>query len=404
MDARKIQFLIAIQREIDKLEEQEGESARVERLKSRFYNVAPLIEFAQSLPQKDPTSSLKKVSNDSGQEATEGPVEVQAQGTSGSKQELFHYPRTAKERLSFFSTNDVYKQFTHHVSNDAFSFESLMESVNWHKDFAGEFNELNTASAYRLRYFMLTPVINEKKYYANNERGFWTYNYVIPIGWGSPEVEAWCRENPNRYPSAMPIPKEKQKPSKYESWVKYSTFGNVIQRFKHDIEQRTDDPAQTFDRLLRNSLAEVDLNRDLKPEMVDKDFKSVTFYADLVQLKKALHYIFTWILHEKRQSNRVRITLRDDDAEKKYELAIFHVGAYLYKPKQGQKIDGTGGDTSVVRAVLRSVCDWTAIYSFSDGTSLAFPYLTDGCNVREPVEGYDVLYEGGITHKLSFYK
>ena len=46
MDPRKIQFLIAMQREIDKVESQEGESStRVERLKSRFYDVVEVAEM-----------------------------------------------------------------------------------------------------------------------------------------------------------------------------------------------------------------------------------------------------------------------------------------------------------------------------------------------------------------------
>lgn len=45
MDPRKIQFLIAMQREIDKVEAREGEtSTRVERLKSRFYDVVEVAD------------------------------------------------------------------------------------------------------------------------------------------------------------------------------------------------------------------------------------------------------------------------------------------------------------------------------------------------------------------------
>ena len=48
MDPRKIQFLIAMQREIDKVESREGESStRVERLKSRFYDVVEVAEITE---------------------------------------------------------------------------------------------------------------------------------------------------------------------------------------------------------------------------------------------------------------------------------------------------------------------------------------------------------------------
>lgn len=42
MDSRKLNFLIAVQREIDKLEEREGDSKKVEKLKSKFYDLVEL--------------------------------------------------------------------------------------------------------------------------------------------------------------------------------------------------------------------------------------------------------------------------------------------------------------------------------------------------------------------------
>jgi hypothetical protein len=48
MDARKIHFLIGMQREIDKLEAKEGNTPKIERIKSRFYDVVEVDEVANS--------------------------------------------------------------------------------------------------------------------------------------------------------------------------------------------------------------------------------------------------------------------------------------------------------------------------------------------------------------------
>ncbi|GAA4398557.1 hypothetical protein GCM10023187_09360 [Nibrella viscosa] len=72
MDARKIQFLIGIQREIDKLEEQEGQTDRIERLKSRFYDVVEVEEIVEDKTNQDivqnqldqTSESKRKFSND----------------------------------------------------------------------------------------------------------------------------------------------------------------------------------------------------------------------------------------------------------------------------------------------------------------------------------------------------
>ena len=47
MDARKIQFLIGMQREIDKLETMEGNTPKIEKVKSRFYDVLEVEEIVK---------------------------------------------------------------------------------------------------------------------------------------------------------------------------------------------------------------------------------------------------------------------------------------------------------------------------------------------------------------------
>lgn len=51
MDARKIRFLIGIQREIDKLEEKDGNTPKIEKVKSRFYDVVEVKEVVNTSSQ-----------------------------------------------------------------------------------------------------------------------------------------------------------------------------------------------------------------------------------------------------------------------------------------------------------------------------------------------------------------
>ena len=78
MDPRKIQFLIAMQREIDKVEAREGEtSTRVERLKSQFYDV---VEVAEMVGGEDITEGKEVENSEESAEKTE----VRSLSTNGT--------------------------------------------------------------------------------------------------------------------------------------------------------------------------------------------------------------------------------------------------------------------------------------------------------------------------------
>ena len=61
MDARKIQFLIGIQREIDKLEAKDGNTPKVERVKSRFYDVVEVNKIAGESKAKSQEIDTKAI-------------------------------------------------------------------------------------------------------------------------------------------------------------------------------------------------------------------------------------------------------------------------------------------------------------------------------------------------------
>jgi hypothetical protein len=321
----------------------------------------------------------------------------------------FHRPQIAKECLKYFSTSEVYKQLTHHVPKDEFHYDTLIQAAktNWRESFGRHFFDLHHFTYNKLDDFVNTPFRDEtnSQFYMGEKYGFWTYHYVIPIGWSAIEVAEWCNKEKNRnvYPNQMPIPKEKQRPSKNNRRIKYDYFGEVIRRFKYDIEQRTDDRNQTFDLLLREALSRVDPNRDLKLMMDDLSLKPVLFYADLVQLKKALDKIFTWIINRKDQSNQVKIVL--NQYPDRYEVSIIHLKGIFTNPIDADKYNGTkAGDTGEIRKTLRSVCDWQVIYSTPDKRSYQFDYLLDGCNINLPVIAQQVPFIDSIQHKLTFYR
>ena len=411
MDARKIRFLLAMQREIDRLEAAQGATRRVETLKGRFYDVVNMGEIAGKPVENKALTWVQTEDGLGNQEA--GSIELGKKPADGKNK--LHSPKAARDKLRFFASSETFKHFTHDMPTGGFDYAKIMENApeEWAGTFSAEYDKFNEKTYFRLWDFCIRPSKknadpekDKTKMYSGNEFGFWTDNYVVPISWASPEVAAWCAAHPGEYPGTMRMPKEKRNPYERNKRLTYDFFGEVIKRFKHDIEQRDDDPRQTLDQLVRKCFSDVDTSHDLKLTMEDATLKGATFYADLVQVRWALRQIFEWVLARKYQSNEVSVQLTHD--ADKYELEICHVGGRVSAMKADEKLNGTGGDTQTMRKQLRSVCDWQAIHSFEDESgkySRCFKYLADGCDIGKPVGGEKMdAFANGTVHKLIFYK
>ena len=379
MDARKIQFLIGIQREIDKLEAKEGNVPKVEKIKSRFYDVVEVEEMVGD--SKEPRQELK--------------VDISAEATEeGEYSKYIHYPKLVSNRLSFFSTDDVYKRFTHETKANEFDYKLLFDAVNWTNDFGKYYEAFNYKTFYRIKDFIFS---------LKEPFEFWVDGYKIGMTWRSPEIETWSSKHPGEYPLDVEVPQERKCPSSKNPKLRYEYFGEIITEFKHTIEQRTTDRSRSLDETIKKIFAESGLDSEYKIVLDPTSFKAVSFFGDVVQIKQAFRWIFKCIISDKLQLNHeVEIKLRKTPDF--YEITITNKGAFVSKKSTGIKIDGTGGDTKTLREELRSVCDWHTVYSTHLKKSYHFKYLTEGCDIRQPVVPEEVDFIDGITHKLIIYK
>ncbi len=384
MDARKIQFLIGIQREIDKLEAKEGNTPKVEKVKSRFYDVIEEIVGLETVVGKTEKSKDELETNQE-KEVTE----------QNEYKNYIHYPRLVSNRLAFFSTNEVYKRFTHEMKANTFDYNTLFGAVTWTNDFGRFYNAFNYKTYYRIYDFIFSK---------KTPLGFWADGYRIGMTWRSPEIEMWTLKYPGEYPLDVEVPVEYKQPSQKNPKLRYEYFGEIITEYKHTIEQRTTDRSRSLDETIKKIFNEIGLNADFKLTLDTISFKSVSFFADVIQIKEAFRWIFKCILLDKYQlKQEVEVKIEGEETDF-YKIRVINKGAFISKEPTGIKINGIGGDTKTLREELRSVCDWHTIYSTHLEKSYLFRYLTEGCDVRQPVLPEEVEFIDGIEHILIIYR
>lgn len=241
MDARKIQFLIGIQREIDKLEAKDGNTPKVEKAKSRFYDVVEVkemvIEQKAEINEQPETDPEKEVPQDK------------------EYKNYIHYPRLVSNRLAYFSTDEVYKRFTHETKATTFDYNTLIESVKWTNDFGQFYNAFNYKTYYRIYDFIFSK---------KTPLGFWVDGYRIGMTWHSSEIEAWSLKHLGEYPLDVEVPVEYKQPSQKNQKLRYEYFGEIITEFKHTIEQRTTDRSRSLDETIKKIFNETGLDADFK--------------------------------------------------------------------------------------------------------------------------------------------
>jgi len=307
-----------------------------------------------------------------------------------------HNPVVAKNILASFSSDETLKFFTHQYDSSVgeFNYDDFMERA-WKA-----FNKV----VYRQKNQLHESTYNRLNGFVKGEY-FLTYGYKIEMAWNNKSLADWCKANTNIYPDKYSLPESVKFPINNNRLIKYPFFSDVINRFKFDIQLRTENSSQTLDKIVKNIFNEAGLSTDFKLEIKDAEFDTIDLFIDTVQLKYALKRLLGWIALHKDRSKDIEVNL----ISKKdvYELDISHVNSYVSWDVYSEKRNGLHGDIKEIRNILQNICDWQMHVSTKDDSRFIFPYLALSRPINhavEPIKLTDWHGEKNVTYKLIFYK
>ncbi len=307
-----------------------------------------------------------------------------------------HNPVEAKDILASFSRDEGLKFFTHEYDRSVGTF-NYSKHIEKSSDL---FQKLITS---RREY--LNKETYDRLWGFTKGTFFKTYGHSIQMAWGNTLLKDWCEANSEIYPSKYLLPKYIQFADKGNRSIKYAYFNDVINRFKFDIQLRTDDPWQTLDEIIKKGVNSSGLNTDFNLQPMPRELKNVDLFIDTVQIKSALSNFFEWIKKNKTRSTDLSVCLIDNADT--YELDIKHLGSYVSWEPYAEKWNGLSGDLKTVRDILQNVCDWQMHVSTENNCRYTYPYLTRHQSINQPVQPTlisDWNADRDVTYKLILYK
>ncbi len=304
-------------------------------------------------------------------------------------------PQKLVHILSNFTVDKPVKYTTHDWDfgdlrkSEYKNFEGYMDAVK--KQFENFADELKTLSPnlYKKIYTFLLDESPEENY-------SWSQKVDINIGWSSLEgLKEHCDNN--------------MKPDTFrlkESFIignqEITTFGEVINFFKQEIEVRNDNKSIKY---LDKSLEELFVkqrkkmrglfNMDLSASKLGKQF-----YTDTEKLDIVLDSIFKQIKSNKQQELDTIRVISSEPSDNSIEIRIVHVGSFAPLNASHLLDEAKDGDFASIKENLQNLCDWSCENSF-EGQGYRVNYLHSN-NVKdiEPLENTPE----GFTHIMRFYK
>jgi hypothetical protein len=402
MDARKIQFLIAMQREIDKLEMQEGESVRVERLKSRFYDVVEVEEIAEKGKQEttnlvmnlsvSPEDTISEYANKSTKEQS-------ARNQKDGNKNIPHKPKDVAAFLVRFRERKSrgLKYLTHRwsdVKNDnPLTYEEIIENAK------KELNECR--SIYTIPDTLFSKVreyVVEKTYSEINKKGFlvkhphFFYNVVrngrverehVYSGWSSDEMVEWAKNNPGG------------DPNQDDYWKK-----KLIYPFKQAIEVR-DGMFEAYMRM--NAEVELKDQYQLFNPTYSESLKEARFFTDVPTLFEGIRELLD-VAKDKAKKPSLKIDYQIPESTGLFGIRQIRIMTDLdcnigsLHTKQ-QLI--SGGNFGSAYEHFYGLCNWSILCK-KGKDFIRINLLSDieEINDEEIIKSDEV---EGFTHVLTFY-
>jgi len=413
MDTRKIEFLIAMQREIDKAEAREGASStRVERLKSRFYDVVEVEEVVKGNGgQEAEKASQRQVATadtdspehgdwqdwavSSGSDITDYIVDddainavkkflknapLQTNTPNNIKKDLIleflHRPKDVAEFMKLFDDANDLKYLTHDYDETDKTF-----------DIHGFLSHAKTKFDLYAKKYTIPPslwrIINE---FAFKEEPSWFAGKVIKEGWSSPKWVTWAES--------------KGHPAKDRS------FEEIIQAFKQYTRVKG-----SLQRIVQSAIDKKFKDRKPLFNFTYVDLDILDFYTHVGVLTTALENLFDEIC-ERDDCPNIRIegtrNAKGSGGYRERIITIFQENSYPINKTLDEfleKYKQRGGYLSEVRPKLFGYCDWH-IETVWDGKPVRLTLLKEGMkttSIDVEVEELNTVVRPGFSHILTFY-
>lgn len=326
-------------------------------------------------------------------EALEEKINGEGNGNS-LEQQRYHDPKNTVRLLFRFSNDNAFKYFTHKQEND-FNYDELISTAS--QKFKSLTSEtVNKSTWKKVKNFCFLP-----------DPGFpleWeNYNGVkIKYGWAN--IKDWCKNNPGIYPNLMSLPDSPPEVRKPAPGIQLHTFGDVTKQFKHTIEIRQDDRGKTLDQHIKAQARAKKISLDFDIEYTG-NFKQVNTYTDVHLLNMAIGEIFNLINDYRSNSNKIKIEVVNSN-NTFWEIRISHIGSYINKTKENDKLKKAGGTLGEIREKLFCVCDWEMLAKLNDNKSYRLELLNNEVkSINEEIKIRNLSEDiEGVTHVLKLYK
>jgi hypothetical protein len=290
-------------------------------------------------------------------------------------------PSTLVKLLTNFTIDKPIKYTTHswdfgELKKEYGNFDGYMSAVK--KQFDGMKDELQKLSP-NLYQKIYTFLIEE-----NPDTDYsWCQKANINLGWSSLKgLREWCDSGKNPFDFSLKqqivLPPRKQ----------ISTFGEVINLFKQEIEVRAE--FKNLEAMIQSHNVSMDLS--------GAKLANRQFYTDTQKLSFVITKIFNEI--KKRDEHDKIEVITTELEDRSIELKITQIGSYANKNGQDLLKEANDGDFADIKDSLKNLCDWSVESSFEE-ENFRVNYLYSN-NVKE-IEAPDTKPKG-FTHILRFYK
>jgi len=300
-----------------------------------------------------------------------------------------HNPQQLVKLLSNFTHAPM--KFTTHtwdfgkLSNVFGTFDEAMDAVKEEfKSIEPELKDLSQSLHEKIKTFLFND---------DSELDYsWCSKANINIGWSNIQgkngetLQEYCDNGNNAFDFKLET-------SLIVNNNEVSTFGDVINLFKQEIELRTDfknlEPIFTtqkkkLGRLFKVDLSDAKLNRQ--------------FYSDTQKLSYAIEKIFSEI-KKRKDHPLIEVKSRDLD-DKSIEITITQVDSKVSESSQELLKEIEDGDFADMRELLLNLCDWSIEATCEDG-DFRVNYLHSN-NVKDIKPLSKTVL--GFTHILRFYR
>lgn len=400
MDSRKVQFLINIQKDIDKLEKENTDLKRLEKLKSKFYDLTDIEDISTSSNISDESININL------------PEDKPQSGEKKEESSLprYIYPASLYKFLFTYNQNPILKSTCHEI--DANELEKINEYCNTeiydfkkhlykiiieYKDIEKNYFASNKIKGLILGY------LTGKNYYGNTIIKGWS-NDLIKYNWSCKELEQWVDNNPSIPPNSISeyfrikkkkAPEIKQFTSKITGQT-IQNFKELVLHFKNLFHIRADNSLKAILEY-KNSIT--GWNNKIDFEINNESFPSnIELFTDVDKLVQAYDVIIKLII-EKNKELKPQIKLSLSETENAIKLSIHHFNS-VYGKTTNNAVERMGQTYSnLISKQINGLCN---LYVKADFGQNNYAYINIWNGKKREAKKLESIK--GVEHIFEFTK